>query len=94
MTFGYRYLQLPHQIMPLLMICILHQSTYSSKFYSLFSAVKYPAHNVVFMYHEQNFTSAVHVKSTASISYQAHMCTWKMYHAKDYLLNSYVLMMQ
>ena len=62
MTFGYRCLQLPHQIMPLLMICILHQSTYSSKFYSLLFAVKYPLRNVACMYHEQNVTSAVHVK--------------------------------
>ena len=72
MTFGYRFLQLPHQIMPLLLICILHRSTYSSKFYSLFSVVKYLVHNIAFMYHEKIMTSEVHVKNTASTSYQAH----------------------
>ena len=62
MTFGYRYLQLPCHIIPLLMICILHQSAYSSKFHSLFSAVKYPVHNIVFMYHEQNVTCSTYKK--------------------------------
>ena len=76
------------------MICILHQNAYSSQFYSLFSAVKYLVHNIAFMYHEQNVTSVVHVESAVSTSYKAHMCSWKMYHARDYLLNSYVLIMQ